>query len=586
MNRCSETALYSNLLADLAHVARLEDILADDVHPFASYREFACHALAHSFYKKYVGRKASNADKLAHDKFLSVNSDCLNYSLEMSSTWDEVLVGTLKDELYRFFYPSGMPLLNSIEQFVDAGRAGPGTSISAKGTDFYTKMFDSKLSATSTDLYFAYKERVSLNPEWALAERFRWEHNGGCDRVEGSKLSFVPKTHDISRLICIEPSVNMFIQLGLGKILEGRLKSAFGIDLAVQPELNRNLARVGSLNDSYVTIDLSSASDSMSLRMLREFLPRHVLPWFEKTRSPRAWSPLLCEFVELGMVSSMGNGFTFPLQTAFFTCIVSAAARCRQHRLKRAKFDVLGSLAENYAVFGDDIIVDKAISGDVLRLLALCGFTVNADKTFVEGPFRESCGHDYYHGRNVRGVYVKSLRSVQDRVAIINNLNLWSATTGVSLSNTIKYLLSTVRGPRGSMPFVPFAESEDAGVRVPFELLGVKPKRDVNTGAVKYRRFTSTPKRLTIGESEVLVSAKEKYRRYNPSGLLIAMLHGSLRNCTITIRHDRCRYRAGWALTPYWDYVPVQGLFGSSSKELEDFWLRWKSAVGANLCLK
>jgi len=360
----------------------------------------------------------------------------------------------------------------------------------------------------------------------------------------------------------------MFFQLGIGAVLEGHLAYTFGIHLDSQPERNRELARIGSETGLFSTIDLSSASDSMSLKMLEVFLPRNVLAWLKCFRSPLA--TIGDESIELNMISTMGNGFTFPLQTIFFSCIVSAAAKSRGFKLFQSLEDKR-RYSGNYGVFGDDIICHKLITRDVLRLLEITGFKVNADKTFIEGPFRESCGYDYFSGHNVRGVYVKTLKGQNSRYALINNLNIWSARHGITLSSTQKYLLSTVR----YQPIPPL-ENEDAGIRVPLSMVS-KLKMDKHCQSIKYRVDRARPSKLLIKGDRILVPTKEKKRLYNPSGLLISFLQGSIVSCTITIRHDRTLYATKWNVTPNWDYVPSTSLL--SSREL---WRRWKSAVYIN----
>ncbi len=52
--------------------------------------------------------------------------------------------------------------------------------------------------------------------------------------------------------------------------------------------------------------------------------------------------------------------------------------------------------------------------------LQLCGFTVNSSKSFTDGPFRESCGHDYYKGIDIRPVYTKTMLTWRDVFRVHN----------------------------------------------------------------------------------------------------------------------------------------------------------------------
>jgi hypothetical protein len=48
-----------------------------------------------------------------------------------------------------------------------------------------------------------------------------------------SKVRVVPKNAKTDRTICIEPDLNIFVQLGIGAVIRERLK-AYGLDLNTQ----------------------------------------------------------------------------------------------------------------------------------------------------------------------------------------------------------------------------------------------------------------------------------------------------------------------------------------------------------------
>lgn len=201
-------------------------------------------------------------------------------------------------------------------------------------------------------------------------------------------LSFVPKTAKTHRGIAVEPLLNTFIQKGIDAELRVHLKRA-GYDLSNQ-ERNQHLARIGSYNGTFATIDLSSASDSISISLVKALLPSSWFSLMDCTRSP-AYETSDGEFRYQKFVS-MGNGFCFPLETLLF------AAACR--------YVLRNESVRTHAVYGDDIIVPSTVAPELLELLKFMGFTPNPDKTFLEGPFRESCGSDWYRGLDVRPVYL------------------------------------------------------------------------------------------------------------------------------------------------------------------------------------
>lgn len=207
-----------------------------------------------------------------------------------------------------------------------------------------------------------------------------------CDVVNHNKIVFVPKTAKTARSIAIEPLMNGFIQKGVDLYMRNLLKRV-NVNLEDQ-SWNRELARRGSLDDSddgAVTIDLSSASDSMATEMVRYLLPPE---WFELLNALRCKSGQLAGvLLPYQKFCSMGNGFCFPLESLIFAAAVNTAG---------------GKLGVDSSVYGDDIIVPKRLSSDLLGLLKVLGFSVNSDKTFLSGPFRESCGADWYGGKDVR----------------------------------------------------------------------------------------------------------------------------------------------------------------------------------------
>lgn len=572
----SPRALYQDLILDLKDAvgADLIDFFdkIDTPPPDFGHKEAACFSIMKSFLKKLQVDNSSIHDNRALLKFLQINLDCKNWVLQCSDSWDEVLFGELRRTVWDFFSSDAtgqMPIFDSLDQFFQYGRTGPGAAIGAKGGDFYTKMFASPLTCTSRGLYLAYRNYIKNFPEFSNAENIRRENFGEAHVVQGNRLSFVPKNDQISRTICIEPSLNMFAQLGAGHVIERRLLSAYGISMSDQPFKNRELARRGSMFDDLVTCDLSSASDSMSLNMLKVVLPKHVFDMLKFLRSPYCDIPGLGQ-TELDMVSTMGNGFTFPLQTMLFSAVVVSAARARSFKLLNPRGRDFG----NWGVFGDDIICPKQIWPDVKRLLSLLGFKINLDKTFVEGPFRESCGSDFFLGQNIRGVYIKHLRSQQDLCSAINQLNLFSTRTGLRLSRCVQHLYRNVK-----VQYVPRWETSDSGIQVPLAMLPKDMPRSVELcGSILYRRYEPIGRKARIGETSIWVPKGSKPRIYNPSGLFMSFLQRSINSFTFGIRHDHIKYKRKLGIAPFWDALPtVHPLSGWFP------WQRWDTAVYLNL---
>jgi hypothetical protein len=530
--------------------------------PNCSYKEFVSYHLSRDVIRKWIPSQTDDIDKASFESFLKANEECSSWQPVFEQEIDYVLFGEIRRVLDFFFHPQGSMLFSSYFDFLGKGRVGPGAAVGARGNSLYAKLFSSTLTATSSNLYRTYKEFVEWFPFFDEAEAHRSSEYGDCKLTLHSRCSFVPKTSKSSRMICVEPSVNMFCQLGLATLLEERLKSYFNVDLATQPAVNRELARIGSLDGSFSTIDLSSASDRISLNLCKALLPSWVFDTLLELRSP--YTRYGDTSVKLHMLSTMGNGFTFPMQTIIFSaCIVAA-------------YNVLGiPLDGTWSCFGDDIICTKLAFNTVIRCLRMIGCKINSDKTFNEGPFRESCGADWFYGQPARSVFVKKLSSPHDILVAINSLNAWSAYTGIGLYNTVQLLISWL--PRRFRLPVPAEENPDSGICVPSTLLkGLR--RDKNASVI-YRRFRVSPKSISIGDGYIRVPRCVKKLSYNPCGLYVSFLFGELASFRINIRHDNLYYKAKLGVTPRWDYIPVDKLFNGYSLS----WQQWETAVINNI---
>lgn len=531
--------------------------------PDSTPRQAASLSLLQSLYKKYLTSSETSEDQnaVAIEKFLSVNSDAENWSYSPNTSGDEELMGSVRELIWHFWNPQGFPLVGHYYEIFDRGMVGPGSSIAARGEDYYTKVWSSPLSATSEGLAISYEWWLDERPLYASAENHRRKEFRSLHITRQNRISFVPKDDTTSRTIATEPSLNMFAQRGLGEILEDRLRTFYGISLSTQPEWNREAARIGSLvpddESGLVTIDLSAASDSFSLKAGKWLLPRDFYSLLGKLRSPSGVLPD-GRTVEYSMISTMGNGFTFPLQTILFSSIVVAAIKSFGVQPERPNIHPPRNSVASWGVFGDDIICHRSVSYRVLAMLALFGFRANSDKTFVQGPFRESCGRDYFRGHDIRGVFVKGpLASRASLHTTMNSLIAWSYRTGILLPSTGNYL-TRLLSSKGRILYAPLDEGLVSGIRIQSSVLESVmtslPPRNRN-GSFLYKRLLAAPKQLRIGDGFISVPKGERWRIFNPEGLLLAFLHGSVRSGRISIRQSDTRYRVKGCVTPNWDYV-------------------------------
>lgn len=230
---------------------------------------------------------------------------------------------------------------------------------------------------------------------------------GVLPKVAGNRITTVPKDAKTERTIAIEPEGNMYIQKGIGGFIRRCLRKV-GIDLNSQLA-NQQAAKIGSSDGSLATIDLASASDSISMALVTELLPPTWTAAIERCRSPVGVLPS-GERVLYRKVSSMGNGFTFELESLIFWALCSAVC------------DLTPTAhGSRVLVYGDDIVVPSHVAEDVIRVLEMCGFTTNRDKTFLDGPFRESCGKHYYSGHDVTPIYLRKEVNTRERFCWMHN---------------------------------------------------------------------------------------------------------------------------------------------------------------------
>lgn len=328
----------------------------------------------------------------------------------------------------------------NIQRVYDCAQHGPGTAQGLDGgSGEITAYYKWLPPYTVTPLCRPYaKQAILQHPQWvgALMNWYRelrgipqwspicmedfWETV--FEDVNCCKYASVPKTAETDRSIAIEPTLNVFLQLGVDRIIRSRLRNRWGYDLDSQ-KLNQELAYDGSIDDESCTIDLKGASETVTLKLCELLLPEGWLDLMLDLRSPNV--AISGRSMPLSKMSAMGNGFTFALESLIFAALVRAAMR--RTRTK-------GSTA----VYGDDLIIPKNAAPYLLVLLSLTGFTVNIDKSFMDGPFRESCGKDYYRGQHVRPFFLKKVPQTVMDIFYIHN-SLWELEENLPWAWGIKF---------------------------------------------------------------------------------------------------------------------------------------------------
>jgi hypothetical protein len=274
---------------------------------------------------------------------------------------------------------------------------------------------------------------VRCNPLWEQSIRSSDECSDGrlTKDTIGNRVVTVPKNYKTDRTIAIEPCMNIFVQKGLGAVMRRRLKAA-GCDLNDQTR-NQRLARIGAISGLLATIDMSMASDTLS----REFISRFIRPdWLTALEQSRSQFGVLPSGKKIfyQKFSSMGNGYTFELESLVFLSLALAVSHLH------------GAEVSRVSVYGDDVIVPSSVAGVFNEVIRFCGFKPNEKKTHVTGPFRESCGKHFFHEHEITPFYVRRpVRNLEDLFLVHNNLYRWVLRTAPSRLEEFSILLRSMK---------------------------------------------------------------------------------------------------------------------------------------------
>nr|QIS88034.1 MAG: RNA-dependent RNA polymerase [Dryglaski virus] len=332
---------------------------------------------------------------------------------------------------------------------------------------------------------------------------------------------FVPKNYKALRPIQMGATLNVYAQLGVGKCIQADL-AAIGIDITDQ-ERNKLLAQRGSMYGSHATIDLSNASGLITCELVDLIVPKALADILRSLRAKTFVLENESEVIPAYFFSGMGNGFTFPLETAIFAAAYSAGYYLSGMPSEDAIATAIRDFCtKNGAVYGDDIICPSDVAPFVISALTCAGFKINPDKTFTKGPFRESCGGDYYNGYDVRPIYVRSsddgFMPVKSLLAYHNNLFSKFCNSQYRGDLGVDALCAELRSlfQRKIHPVIPTALGEDDG----FVMVDPNKGPYASTGFVRdYQRFSH----FTVIEE----GQKEKIAFSNPHLAVRAALYGT-----------------------------------------------------------
>jgi len=354
-----------------------------------------------------------NREKVAYEKFTKYEDLCC----QTNNRFRFPSVDTLKNGSTDWLLNATRRKITQIlgdysgDELVDDANWGPGVSTLIKGEEVsgYNKFHGER--GITRDLY-------SLISTWFPVAYPLWSDHLSRSYGEswaifevGNKIVTVPKNSKTDRVIAIEPGINLWFQKAIGSMIRRRL-NRFGIDLNDQSR-NQSLARSASISGLLATVDFSSASDSISLEVVRDLLPPR---WFQIMDTARSKVGRLPDgsIIRWNKFSSMGNGFTFELESLIFFAAALAVAEYLELEGK-----------SSISVYGDDVIIPSSGYPMFAEFSSFLGFRVNDQKSFFSGPFRESCGSHYYSGVDCKPIFLKErLSNVETIYKLANGVRL------------------------------------------------------------------------------------------------------------------------------------------------------------------
>jgi len=294
-------------------------------------------------------------------------------------------------------------------------------------------------------------------PHWEYLTTSLWDF-GNLDDVRilepGAerpvRVISVPKTLKTPRIISIEPVAMQYMQQGILGALQRELQAddfAWSLIGWTSEVPNKHLARQGSRNGAYATLDLKEASDRVANQHVRVLLADH--PWLQKgvaaARSRTADVPGH-GLIPLAKFASMGSALTFPMEAMVFTTLIFLGIeKDLGHSLTTRDIQ---SYREKVRCYGDDIIVPVEHVHSVIEALETFGLVVNLGKSFWTGKFRESCGWDWFAGEDVRVTRLRAPlpSSREDVLEIVSAVSTRNQLYKAGMWKTAAYLDSVLEG--------------------------------------------------------------------------------------------------------------------------------------------
>jgi len=307
-----------------------------------------------------------------------------------------------------------------------------------------------------------------------------------------SRLCVVPKDHRGPRIICAEPKEIQFAQQGLARVLCNIVASDPIASRHIHFRDQRPNFRLSRYYKRVATVDLSDASDHVSMALMRAIFPREVCDILSRVRSILVRDPDE-ELTRVYCYATMGSALCFPVETLVFWAIAQA---CVPDNVKEAA-DVL--------VFGDDIIVPLEYLDRVCDSLQQCDLIINRKKTCGPcTPVRESCGSWFWFGKDARCVQIKSFPTAKgDYAPWCACIEYAKDLYNKGFQNSAQAILDICNGilqvPYGYNGIPPMWDEDQEAVRMSLKLAGMyRYNRNLQRTEIRIPSFVAAGGKDTV----------------------------------------------------------------------------------------
>lgn len=265
--------------------------------------------------------------------------------------------------------------------------------------------------------------------------------------VESNRIIFVYKNFKTKRTIACEPEANSAFQLAFDTYAKRRLARK-GQDLRRQ-ERNQHQAYLGSIDGTISTEDFKQASDTVAKVAVSLLFDPDWYAYLNRIRCKQGYLAAQDVTVNYEKFSSMGNGSTFTIETLIFAACAHAVG------------------SRGFQVYGDDVTIETEFSEPFRALTRFLGFTINVEKSYNSGYYRESCGKHYVRGEDVTPFFVRSLKWHSPNLChLMNGLMCRISVANSRVFHYCKSLLHELRKDDVRLPIVAQVEDSCKGLHV------------------------------------------------------------------------------------------------------------------------